>query len=689
MSSDFDRPSVYTPFLRRFTDERALDLADTLALFDKVSAAHKASVWSKPHAIKGVNALIAESIAEAFELPQSQTLLHALDTCQKAVLANEVTIFSAPESRWNIASLSLREQVDLRRFLRAQQHFLANDDKVSELLANALRNVFGGIVSGLPSVANEKSDSAFTVPLVSLLRDPGDMVDRIIGTICKDELAEAGLFADLQQQFYENVRRASGVLPGQETRKPLITADESKLSPSDLIETYLHGTPFLELFRTPVPFALPDETRFEHHWIVAGSGHGKTQTLQYLIANDLERVIAGQASIVVIDSQGDLIRNISRLSVFSEHPERLCVIDPTDIEHPVALNLFDLGAERAKSYSLLEREKLQNAAVEMYEFILSALLGAEMTSKQSTLFRYVLRAMLHVEGATIHTFREMMDGSQSYQSAIDKLSTSARAFFATEFNSREHEATKRQVVRRLWGILENQSFERMFSHPKSKFDMFAEMNAGKVILINAAKDLLKQEGATIFGRFFIALLSQAAQERSAVPSARLPCFVYVDECADYLDQNVALILEQARKFKVGMTLAHQYMGQLTPRLLESFDANTSIKFVGGVSSADSRVGARMLRCSPEFIESQPKGNFAAFVRNATAKAISLRVPFGRLEALPQMSDDEWHRVRQLMRSRYAASPGMSRPGAADSVPSRPATTESVMSPPADTDDWRS
>ena len=688
MSSELDRPSVFTPFLRRFTDERALDRADTIALFNKVSAAHSQSVWARPNAIDHVNAVIADAIAELVTLPSSLQILEALDKCQKAVLSAEATIFAAPADKWNLASLSLREQVDLRRFLRAKEHFLANDEKVSDLLAVALANAFGGIVSTLAKLPTESSSEGFTVPLVSLLGDAGDIVDRLIGTLCKEELNEAGLFAGLQQQFYENVCAASGVLPGTEIRKPLVTADESDLPPDELIETYLKGTPFLELFRTPVLFTIPDASRFEHQWIVAGTGHGKTQTLQFLIANDLERVIANEASIVVMDSQGDLIRNISQLKIFADAPEKLCLIDPTDLEFPVALNLFDLGASRAKSYSLLEREKLQNAAVELYEFILAALLGAEMTSKQSTLFRYVLRAMLHIDNATIHTFREMMDGSQSYQDAIDKLPPSARTFFATEFNSREHEQTKRQVVRRLWGILENQSFERMFSHPKSKLDMFAEMNSAKVILINTAKDLLKQEGSTIFGRFFIALLSQAAQERSAVPGARLPCFVYVDECADYLDQNVALILAQARKFKVGMTLAHQYLGQLPSRMQEGFDANTSIKFVGGVSASDARIFARMLRCEPDFIEAQSKGHFAAFVRNITGNAVSLRVPFGHLEDFERMTNAEWQQVQSSIRQRYAASPEAPRPDAPGRDTPRPDETIPVE-PRQDVDDWRS
>ena len=105
---------------------------------------------------------------------------------------------------------------------------------------------------------------------------------------------------------------------------------------------------------------------------------------------------------------------------------------------------------------------------------------------------------------------------------------SQESSFETEFASREFEQTKKQVLRRLWGILENQTFERMFSHPQSKLDLFSEMNSGKVILINTAKDLLKETGTEIFGRFFIALIAQAAQERAILPAnKRMPTFVYM------------------------------------------------------------------------------------------------------------------------------------------------------------------
>jgi hypothetical protein len=297
-----------------------------------------------------------------------------------------------------------------------------------------------------------------------------------------------------------------------------------------------------------------------------------------------------------------------------------------------------------------------NGILELYDFVLTSLLSAELTQKQSVVFRYITRLLLQIPDATIHTFRQLMEprGYDRYKHYIGRLDGTARAFFETEFNSKQFEDTTRQVVRRLWGILENQTFERLFTHPKSKLDLFSEMNAGKVILIHTAAELLKKNGMEIFGRFFIALIAQAAQERATLPkNARMPTFVYVDECADYLDQNVSLILEQMRKFNVGMVLAHQYIGQLPPKLFDSFAANTSIKFAGGVSDKDARAMSHMMRCEPEFIDGQLKGYFAASVRNLTSRAVSLRIPLGLMERMPKMNDSEFDAVRADVRERYA------------------------------------
>jgi hypothetical protein len=654
-------PSPYTPFLRRFTDEPARDLADTIELYNRVHATYSASHWSNVDAVERVSGVIAEIIGKVVTLPESPLILSALDRCQQELLSLETTIFSSPKIEWDIARLSMKEQVDLRRFLRAQEYFLGNQDRVGEILATALGNVLGGIISELPTMPETTDSTSFSVPLILLFRDPGGVVDRIIGTICTEQHNDIGLFTSLHQRLYENICSASGIEPYDDRKKRLITADKSELPPIELVETYLKGTPLLDLLLTPVPFILPEEARFEHHWIVAGTGQGKTQTLQSLICGDLDAVANGKASIVVIDSQGDLIKNIAGLKLFAEGQPlhgKLCLIDPTDIEYPVQLNLFALGKERLDTYSKLDRERLLNSIIELYDFILDALLGAEMTSKQSTIFRFVSRALLQIPNATVLTLLELMKpgGDQNYKEHISQLHGAARSFFETEFNTSEFTKTKREVMRRLYGILENQTFERMFSHPKSKLDIFKEMNSGKVILINAAKDLLKKNGTEVFGRFFIALIAQAAAERATLPAhKRLATFVYIDECQDYIanDSNFTTILEQARKQKVGIIVAHQFLTQLKQGVLDNLHANTSIKFAGGVSDRDAHALARNMRTTPEFIESQTKLLFAAYVRNFTANAISLRIPFRELERKERMTKEEETALRNEMRDQYA------------------------------------
>lgn len=422
----------------------------------------------------------------------------------------------------------------------------------------------------------------------------------------------------------------------------------------DVVSTYLGGTLLKELFQLRTPFAFPEKSRFEHTHIVAGTGHGKTQTMQYFIAKDLEEVEKGEKSVVVIDSQGDLIRTI--ISSTTLPPEQIVLIDPEDIDFPVCLNLFAVGQGRLEGYGALERERLTNSIIELYDFVLGSLLAAGMTAKQSVVFRYVTRLMFHIPDATIHTLRELLEpgGCEKYREQIDKLEGTPRRFFETEFNSREFASTKTQVLRRLYSVLENQTFERMFSNPQSKFDMFTEINAGKLILVNTSKSLLKEQGTELLGRFFIALVAQAAQERAVMrENDRLPTVVYVDEAQEYFDQNIGIILSQARKYRVGMVMAHQYLGQLSNGLQEAFEANTSIKLAGGVSARDARMLASQMATDFETIQRQDRGTFATFIRGLTQRAVPISFPFFVLENGAQATPERIELIRNHSRSTYA------------------------------------
>ena len=379
---------------------------------------------------------------------------------------------------------------------------------------------------------------------------------------------------------------------------------------------------------------------------------------------DLDALRDGKGSLVVIDSQGDMIRTIMHLAEFSPEADssladRLVLIDPNDIEHPPALNLFDFGLDRLERYGLADREKLVNGAIALYEYLFGALLGADLTQRQGVIFRYLARLLMAVPGATVHTLRAFMEEPEAVRPHLPSLDPTSRHFFESQFFSKAFDDTRQQILTRLWGVLSNGVLERMFANEHNKLDLFEAMNRGSVILINTAKDLLKQEGCEILGRFFIALIAQAAQERAAIPDdRRRSTFVYIDEAQDYFDESVEQLLNQARKYKVGLIIAHQNLDQFDQRLRAAVMASTAIKMVGGLSAKDAAAFGREMQCEPEFLQGMRKHRdhteFACFVRHDIPRPISLSVPFGAMEGRERLTAEEHAALIERNRARYGA-----------------------------------
>ena len=500
----------------------------------------------------------------------------------------------------------------------------------------------------LPKIAGQ---GELTAPISSLTPSLGRLVEVLVKPLSPN------LFPAFAETYKANVEKISG-LTGGKSQKPQKPVEPRHL---DDPTPFLESTPFSHFLSTPLPIAIPDQLRMSHHWIVAPTGSGKTNALHYLIAQDLEKAVRGGCSVVVLDSQRQLIERLSRLELFAPSGplfDKLCLLDAADVEYPIAMNLFDMRLDRVATFSPLEQEKVFNSTLEMYDFIIGSLLQSEMTSRQSTLFRFVTRAMFAIPGATIHTFHDILqNGISKYPDAIRSLDSMAQQFFATDFNSAQFKQTKEQVVARLWAIFGERTFLRMFSAPRSKVDFYAEINTpGKVILINAEKGLLKEAGTELFGRFFLALINQAAAQRSSLPPAsRLPCFVYVDECHNYIrnDTKIQVILAEARQQNIGVVLANHFLAQLEPPVLRALSTNTSIKMAAQLDDGDRAAMARNMNTIPNFIRDQPVGSFATYMRNVTPTAISMRFPFNPLKRFDNMTKAEWLDVLNRNRAAYA------------------------------------
>jgi hypothetical protein len=403
-----------------------------------------------------------------------------------------------------------------------------------------------------------------------------------------------------------------------------------------------------DLFRYNVPLRFPQHLRREHTYILGNTGSGKTQLIQQLISYDLD----SNASIIVIDSQGDLINTLKRSKLID--PERLVIIDPIDsVDYPLALNMFDIGDK--SDLNPVELERHINGVVELLNFVFSAVMDSPLTDKQGVVFNFCIRLLLIIPEATLETLVHILEhGVDDYTDYVNSLPSVAKTFFFNSFHNRDYYQTRIQINRRLFSLLENPTISRLFKSPKNYLDISKEMDRGKVILISTDRSLLKRQGCAFFGRYFISLVAQAMQDRlNRPPEHRRKTHLYIDECGDYLqteDVNITDILEKGRKYNVGVTLAHQQINQLPPDVFQAIKTNSAIKMVGTCSHSDSN--ALKYDMGVDLIDVH-RLSFLTKLRGS--QSFYVKVNAGLLERMEQRSDDDVEAIMVANREKYAIS----------------------------------
>lgn len=698
---------------------------ETFSLIEEVETLRRQSCLPTKQAILDVVTHVMGEIGEKQDATLGMRIGMPVARLIRMLMEKEPFTFEAP-TRQAIDNMSLSAGVELRKQLRETKRMLVNEDYFVNKWASAVGSVLEGIYAEFPPQAfvdpdkdgnfEEYSVLAPSAPLYMFVRDVPLMVKNTMGFFFNHGIPEDGLFEWLRDQFLIRACLASGIQPEDRytTHKAFVLADEKRgCTDEELIELYLGGTPFRDLLMLPIPLQIPEAVRFEHTYCLAGTGHGKTQTLQYLIAGDLDRAIRDGCSVVVMDGQGDLLRTLMQSDYFRAPSlrDRFVYVDPTDIERPVGLNLFDVGLDKlGTDVKPVVREQIQNATIELFEYFFGGLLGAELTQKQGVVFRYIAALMTHIPDANIHTLRELMEDGEKFKPYIKTLQGSTKAFFETRFFDRQFNETKKQILNRLWGVLSNASLDRMMSAKRNSVNLFENLQAGSVVFINTATDFFGQEGSAIFSRMFVALLSQALMRRAAVPKhERTPTYIYVDEAEPVIDLTLIRALATVRKFKGAFTFAHQNADQIEASNRAGVIANTSIKLIGGVSAKDARTLAEDMRTDADFILAQRRTatatHFACYAKNVTEKAVTLTIPLGYVESRPKLSAAELNDLIEGSRQRYGVPYSADEEAevpeqivvpevvpAEDSKhkvakPVRPAKVEPVIEADEEADDW--
>lgn len=480
----------------------------------------------------------------------------------------------------------------------------------------------------------EEEETARQVPFFDLV-PPAPFITLMLGTLLRYEGHEA-LFPNAQTRALQNLCEASGKPYPPEDDPKLIYPEASKLEGSDLVRAYLHDTPLHALLCTDVPFKIPETTRFSGTWIVAPPNRGKTNLLLHQFEEDVKK----NASIILMDSKGDLINPIRELESIRD---RLVILEPSQ-EFPLALNPLDLGASTTHT-------------VELIEYIFRSLLDSTPTPLQGTLFRAILLALKQKPDANFTDFRKILvDGWKPYEPYIRKLDEEDQDFFFKgEFDSRTYSETKQQLLWRIRDLTTRIPILRAsFRAPKTLIDMGALMDAGKIIVLDVRKQLLGDSGCEFLGRLYIALVRAAADQRSSrAEKDKLPCYFYIDEAHTIIreDAKLAGIIQECRSQKIAMILAHQAISQISSAITLGALSDCAIRMAN--SDEETAQLAPRLRTNPELLRSLPIGTFATYVRDTTpGGAVTLKIPLSGVVNAPKMTQEAQAELKARMRANY-------------------------------------
>lgn len=392
---------------------------------------------------------------------------------------------------------------------------------------------------------------------------------------------------------------------------------------------------------------ISDELRTHHTLMIAPTGSGKTQFMLDDIYHLLER--DDPPGMIIIDSQGQMMPLLSRLAVFNGRlKDRLIIIDP---EHDdPAFNLFSLP-KRGKVYDRLTSETVITGAIQTTRLFFAAL-DQTLTGLQASIFDWISHLIFTIPNATIddllYLLMEKVKTPQQskYAAEIAALGYHGGLFF-NQFFGGSINKSRDSVSQRLLGMMRVDAFRRMFGAKENKIDIFEEMNKKNIIIFNTSVKLLGEDFSRIFGTFAIAITMRAMFERESISGKEPLALLFIDEAAEYWDQEIVKILTQMRKYRCGTFMAFQNLGQLGA-LSGLTLANTGIKMATNIAVQDANPLAAQMRMKPQDllnVRKIPGGfEFACYTEERTS-GTTFVIPYGTVNFAPKMTDSEYKEMR--------------------------------------------
>jgi len=324
---------------------------------------------------------------------------------------------------------------------------------------------------------------------------------------------------------------------------------------------------------------ISNDDRRRHMYIIGQTGTGKSWLLKGLILQD---ILAGRG-LAFIDPHGDAAEEIMGM-IPKERTEDVIYFAPGEMDYPMGLNLFEYSLPEQRDFLIQEAI---NMLYKLYDPQRQGIIGP----RYEYLFRNAaLTIMAGPEGGTFVDIPKLFN-DKAYMNQKLKYVTDQTVldFWLKEVpqseRSNEFGEVKSWFVSKFGAFLSNEMMRNIIGQTKSGFDLRSVMDDGKILLVNLSKGKTGELNAKLLGMIFVMKFYAAAMGRANVPEAdRRDFTLYVDEFQNFSTDTFSDILSEARKYHLSLTVANQFVGQLTDDVRDAVFGN-----VGTVIS--SRTGA--------------------------------------------------------------------------------------------------
>lgn len=320
-------------------------------------------------------------------------------------------------------------------------------------------------------------------------------------------------------------------------------------------------------------FGIKLKDRARHVYVIGKSGTGKSTLLENMTIDDIRE----RRGVAVIDPHGDFVDTVLSF-VPNYRANEVIVFDPGDRDFPIAVNMFEVADPKYKVV-------VASGVVGIFKKIFGYSWGPRL---EYWLSSAVLALLDYPEATLILVPRMFTDKSFREKVLLKVQDPLIKDRWISEYSKldqKQQAETISPILNKVGQFLSSPIIRNIVGQPKSSIDFRALMDEGRVLLVKLAKGIIGEDSAALLGAMIITQIQLAAMSRADMPeSERRDFYLYVDEFQNFATESFQAILSEARKYHLSLTLANQYLGQLTPEISSAIfgNVNTAITFrVGG------------------------------------------------------------------------------------------------------------